>query len=168
MRIDPTTHKTNMLSPAKQAPINQDKRPVNQKMSKGPEEALETLLAVYGEKKLKALGAITCATCASRTYQDGSDDPGVSFKAPGHIAPEASAQVVMGHELEHVNREQAKADSEGKEVISQSVILSRAICPECGRAYVSGGETKTTTKTKTPYEHPSRELVKGLHLDQQV
>ena len=35
-----------------------------------------------------------CQTCKERKYQDGSDDPSVSFKAAGHIDPEDSAAVV--------------------------------------------------------------------------
>ena len=35
-----------------------------------------------------------CQTCKERKYQDGSDDPSVSFKAAGHIDPENSAAVV--------------------------------------------------------------------------
>ena len=43
-------------------------------------------------------------------------------------------------------REQAKAQREGREVVSQSVSLHTAICPECGKVYVSGGTTRTTTR----------------------
>lgn len=86
-----------------------------------------------------------CQTCKERKYQDGSDDPGVSFKTAQHIAPEAAAAAVRGHEMEHVVREQASAAREGRRVVSQSVTYHTAICPECGKAYVSGGTTRTTT-----------------------
>lgn len=86
-----------------------------------------------------------CQTCKERKYQDGSDDPGVSFKTASHIDPELAASKVRGHEMEHVVREQAKALREDREVVSQSVSYQTAICPECGRAYVSGGTTRTTT-----------------------
>ena len=86
-----------------------------------------------------------CQTCKERKYQDGSDDPGVSFKTASHIDPELAAAKVRGHEMEHVVREQAKAEREGRKVISQSVTMHTAICPECGKAYVSGGTTRTTT-----------------------
>lgn len=86
-----------------------------------------------------------CQTCKERKYQDGSDDPGVSFKTARHIAPEAAAATVRGHEMEHVVREQASAAREGRRVVSQSVTYHTAICPECGKAYVSGGTTRTTT-----------------------
>lgn len=90
-----------------------------------------------------------CKTCAERKYQDGSDDPGVSFKTAAHISPEQAAAKVRSHEYEHVVREQSKADRENKEVVSQSVRLHTDICPECGRAYVSGGVTNTVTRGKT-------------------
>ncbi len=87
-----------------------------------------------------------CQTCKNRKYQDGSDDPGVSFKTPTNIAPEQAASAVRGHENEHVVREQAKAQREDRKVVSQSVTIHTAICPECGDVYVSGGTTRTTTK----------------------
>lgn len=94
---------------------------------------------------LKRMGKVECETCKNRTYQDGSNDPGVSFKAPGHIDPESSGAVVRAHEQEHVSNEQAKARAEGKRVISQSVRLFTSVCPECGGSYVSGGVTRTVT-----------------------
>jgi hypothetical protein len=86
-----------------------------------------------------------CQTCKQRRYKDGSNDPGVSFKTPGYIAPGSSAAVVAGHEQEHVTREQAKANTAGRRVVSQTVALHYAVCPECHRSYVSGGTTKTVT-----------------------
>ena len=87
-----------------------------------------------------------CQTCKNRKYQDGSDDPGVSFKTATNIAPEQAASAVRGHEQEHVVREQAKAQREDRKVVSQSVTIHTAICPECGDTYVSGGTTRTTTR----------------------
>ena len=86
-----------------------------------------------------------CETCEKRKYQDGSDDPGVSFKTPANIAPEQAAGAVRGHEMEHVVREQSKARREDRKVVSQSVTYHTGICPECGKAYVSGGTTRTVT-----------------------
>ena len=94
-----------------------------------------------------------CQTCKNRKYQDGSDDPGVSFKTATNIAPEQAASAVRGHEQEHVVREQAKAQREDRKVVSQSVTIHTAICPECGDVYVSGGTTRTTTKAN-PVEAP--------------
>lgn len=86
-----------------------------------------------------------CQTCKERKYQDGSNDAGVSYKTPTHIAPEQAASAVRGHEMEHVVREQAKADNEDREVLSQTVMIHNEICPECGKVYVSGGTTRTVT-----------------------
>ena len=107
-----------------------------------------------------------CQTCKERKYQDGSDDPSVSFKTPGHIDPEDSAAVVKSHEMEHVANEQASAKSKGKEIVSQSVSLQTSVCPECGRIYVSGGTTKTTTKSEAtlPFNFDKSNL-KGNNVD---
>lgn len=103
----------------------------------------------------KTSGEAECKICKERKYQDGSDDPGVSFKSPTHIAPDQSASAVRGHELEHVVRERAKAQSEGRRVISQSVTMQTGICPECGRVYTAGGVTRTTTAADSkPEEKP--------------
>ena len=128
---------------------------------------LDALKKIYGEKTLKKIGVIDCKTCAERTYVDGSDDPGVSFKTPGKIAPEVSASVVLSHELEHVSNEQAKAQAEDREVVSQSVTLHASICPECGKSYIAGGVTKTVTQNKKEYGLPD-DFLKGVHLNQEV
>ena len=87
-----------------------------------------------------------CQTCKERKYVDGSDEGNVSFKAPGHIAPEASAGVVMSHEKEHVANAKREGNKPGNELISASISLKTAICPECGRSYVAGGTTRTLIK----------------------
>lgn len=89
-----------------------------------------------------------CQTCEQRKYQDGSDDMGVSFKTPTRIAPERAGAMVRSHEQEHVSRERAKAEREDRRVVSQSVTLHTDICPECGKVYISGGTTQTTTASK--------------------
>lgn len=104
------------------------------------------------EAKLGAEGAQEaaedgrCQTCEERKYQDGSDDSSVSFQTPTHIDPDAAQAAVRGHELEHVSHEQAKAQREGRKVVSQTVTMHTDICPECGRVYISGGTTRTVTK----------------------
>ncbi len=90
-----------------------------------------------------------CQTCEQRKYQDGSNDMGVSFKTPTRIAPEAAGAMVRSHEQEHVTRERAKAEREDREVVSQSVTLHTDVCPECGKVYISGGTTQTTTVSKS-------------------
>lgn len=103
-----------------------------------------------------------CQTCKERKYQDGSNDPGVSYKTPTNIDPSQAASSVRSHEQEHVTREQSKAQRDGREVVSQSVTLHTAICPECGKVYVSGGTTRTSTRAQQaaqayqqPEEQPS-------------
>ncbi len=137
------------------------------KIESGPKDNLENLKTIYSDKDLKKLGIIDCQTCAERTYVDGSDDPGVSFKTPKQIDPSEAPSAVMGHEMEHVANEQADADAEGREVISQSVSIHTSTCPECGINYVSGGTTKTVTKKKGDYGL-SDELTKGLSIDNKV
>ena len=116
---------------------------------KAEQEELEKTEEVTDKTETKSAREIMeegeCQTCEERKYQDGSDDLGVSFKTPGHIDADVAGSVVRGHEMEHVNREQAKAKLESREVLRQSVILHNAICPECGKVYVSGGTTRTVT-----------------------
>lgn len=102
-----------------------------------------------------------CQTCKERKYQDGSDDAGVSYKTPTRIAPEQAAAAVRGHEMEHVVRERAAAEREDRRVVSQSVTMHTAICPECGRVYVSGGTTRTTTAADAQPEQPVQQTDNG-------
>lgn len=90
-----------------------------------------------------------CQTCKNRKYQDGSDDPGVSFKTAARVGPEGAEAAVRGHEHEHVVRDRAEAAREDREVVSQTVRIKHAVCPECGSVYASGGVTNTVTKPKT-------------------
>ncbi|MDE6313675.1 MAG: hypothetical protein K2M46_08665 [Lachnospiraceae bacterium] len=97
-------------------------------------------------------GEITCETCQNRKYQDGSDEM-VSFKSPSHIAPESAASAVRAHEMEHVGNAYKKAAESDGQVVRASVTIKTATCPECGRTYVSGGETNTQIKysEENPY-----------------
>jgi len=102
--------------------------------------------ATENVKSMEKLAALTeCKTCKNRKYQDVSNDPSVSFQTPTNISPGQSAAMVLAHENEHVSNEQAKAEEEGRRVVSQTVTLESSICPECGRIYISGGVTKTVT-----------------------
>ena len=95
-----------------------------------------------------------CQTCKERKYQDGSDE-NVSFKSAQHISPEAAGARVRAHEQEHVANAYSKAAEKGGKVIRASVAIHTAICPECGRTYVSGGTTSTQIKysdEKNPYQ----------------
>lgn len=86
-----------------------------------------------------------CQTCKNRKYKDGSDE-NVSFKAAAHISPEAAASRVRAHEGEHVANAYSKASEKGGKVLSASVRIETAVCPECGKSYVSGGTTSTRIK----------------------
>jgi len=100
-----------------------------------------------------------CETCKKRKFKDVSNDPSVSFKTPTSIAPGAEAYAVAAHENQHVAHEKGKAMREGREVVYQSVQIHTAVCPECGRVYVSGGKTTTVTREKAdPHEMVGRNL----------
>lgn len=94
----------------------------------------------------KKLGIEKCETCEKRKYVDGSNESNVSFKSPAHIAPENSAAVVSAHEHEHVANAIHEGNKKDAELISVSVQLHTAICPECGRTYIAGGVTRTQIK----------------------
>lgn len=130
------------------------------------DQQLATLKEVFDDKALKQMGVVECASCATRTYRDQSDDPGVSFKTPTQLNPAQAATAVISHEMEHVANEQADAKQEGKEVIAQSVQIFHSICPECGKSYVSGGVTKTTTAGKSnPYKDTMTNRAAGNLVD---
>ena len=104
-----------------------------------------------------------CQTCKERKYQDGSNDPGVSFKTPTNLTPEEAATAVRRHEMEHVVREQAKANREDRKVVQQTVTLHTEICPECGDTYIAGGVTRTLTKANpTPEQQNQQHPVSGF------
>ena len=140
----------------------------------GAEESKPTVNP--GESEVKAPGRASapseCETCKNRKYQDGSDEQ-VSFKSAAHISPESSAARVRGHEQEHVANAYSKAAQNNGKVLSCSVSLKTAICPECGRSYVAGGTTSTSIKyskdEKNPYALDRKaiigEAVKGQNLD---
>src|SRR6056297_404098 len=94
-------------------------------------------------KYAKKIGVVECSTCANRKYQDQSTDAGVSFKNAAHISPDNAFAVVSAHENEHVQEAKSRTTQEGSELISASVRIFVSTCPECGRTYVSGGETRT-------------------------
>ena len=100
-----------------------------------------------GESKIKKPGKKSspaeCETCSQRKYQDGSNETNVSFKAAAHISPTAAGAAVRAHEQEHVDNAYKKAKEGNGKVLQASVAIHTSICPECGRTYVSGGETTT-------------------------
>lgn len=98
-----------------------------------------------------------CETCRERKYQDGSDEM-VSFKSASHISPNAAGTAVRAHEQEHVSNAYKKASQNNGKVVSCSVSIHTAICPECGRSYVSGGTTSTSIK----YSNESNPYTKNM------
>lgn len=104
-----------------------------------------------------------CETCKNRKYQDGSDE-NVSFKTAQHISPNEAGSRVRAHEQEHVSNAYTKAQKGNGKVINASVSIHTAVCPECGRVYVSGGTTSTQIKysdEKNPYQQ-DRKAVQGM------
>lgn len=91
---------------------------------------------------------LKCSTCESRTYKDVSNDPGVSFKSSTKVSKDMAFSAVSSHEKQHVSRNQDKAEKEGKKIVSQSVTLSSGKCGECNDTYISGGTTRTVTKSE--------------------
>lgn len=98
-------------------------------------------------------GKTECQTCKERKYQDGSDECNVSFKSASHISPESAPAKVRAHEGEHVANAYKTAALKGGKVLQASVAIHTAVCPECGRTYVSGGTT--TTRLLLPNEAAS-------------
>ena len=128
------------------------------------------------EKERKGIKdpAEECRTCKNRKYKDGSNEM-VSFKTPTHLSPQRAAAAVRAHEQEHVNNAYAKAATGNGRVLSASVSIHTAICPECGRTYISGGTTHTQIKYYNE-DHPYQKELKsadrakycGMNLDYAV
>ena len=110
----------------------------------------------------KRVSPAECETCKNRKYQDGSDEM-VSFKTAQHIDPRAAAARVRGHEAEHVSNAYKDAAMNNGKVLQASVSLRTAVCPECGRTYVAGGETCTKiqySNEENPYVQARKDLNK--------
>ena len=88
----------------------------------------------------------------------------VSFKTAQHVSPESAASAVRAHEQEHVSNAYKKAATDNGKVVSASVSIHTAVCPECGRTYVSGG----TTHTQIKYFNEENPYQKGLKIADQA
>ena len=130
--IGPLSHMSYNYMPPANDPVQ------HQQMIKNPGESTE-------KQAGRQSSPAECETCASRKYQDGSNEM-VSFKSAAHISPESAASKVRSHEQEHVVNAYKKAEQNNGKVISANVSIHTSICPECGRSYVSGGETRTQIK----------------------
>ena len=113
-----------------------EKRPENNKTEEEKE----------ADKK-RRFDSFECETCKNRRYQDDSNNSGVSFQTPTKVAPSAADAAVRAHENEHVVRNRNKAERNGMKIVSQSVTIQKAICPDCGRLYTAGGLTRTLMRT---------------------
>lgn len=116
-------------------------------------------LSASEKRSLIRSGQLECETCKNRKYQDGSNEM-VSFKSPAHISPESAGAAVRAHEQEHVaNAYNKAAKAADAQVVSASVSIQTSVCPECGRTYVSGGETTTQIKyNEDAYAQNSRQI----------
>ena len=68
---------------------------------------------------------------------------------------------VRAHEAEHVSNAYSKAAEKDGQVVSVGVSIRTAVCPECGRTYTAGGETRTTLKypnESNPYQKNQKAL----------
>lgn len=132
---------------------------------------------VYGQENQEAFGkqvgkaarqpdtdTYECQTCKNRTYQDGSNDPSVSFKTPTKLSPERAAFAVRSHEMEHVAHAKQKAMREDEEIVSQSVTYRTGVCPECGKTYIAGGNTRTVFRS-SPDTYEADPITKGANVD---
>lgn len=115
-----------------------------------------------------------CETCKHRKYQDASNEM-VSFKSAAHVPASAAASAVRAHEQEHVSNAYKKAATDNGKVIRASVAIHTAVCPECGRTYVSGGTTSTQIKyynEQNPYQQDlksaDRTKYSGMNVDYAV
>ena len=127
-----------------------DQRKLDGKIVKSPLEENE-------EKKSGKSNPSECETCKNRKYKDGSDEM-VSFKSAQHIPQAAVAGRVRAHEQEHVSNAYKKAETGNGKVLQASVSIQTAVCPECGRSYVSGG----TTTTRIAYYNEDNPYQKDL------
>lgn len=142
----------------------------------GQEENAKTSAAETDPDEQKKAGRRSspaeCETCKNRKYQDGSDETNVSFKSASHISPNAAGAAVRAHENEHVTNAYNKAAENNGKVLSATVSIHMAVCPECGRSYVSGGTTNTMikyTNEENPYQKELKAAdaarLRGANLD---
>ena len=115
--------------------------------------------AASSKKVGRASSPEECQTCKNRKYQDGSNEADVSFKNATHVSPNAAGAAVRAHEGQHVSNAYQKAAEGNGKVINASVSIHTAVCPECGRTYVSGGTTNTMIKysnESNPYQQSKK------------
>ena len=158
---------------------------------KGPYFPADDIGGKDGKVLVKPAEKKECQTCKARKYKDRSDE-NVSFKTAAHISPESAGAKVRAHEGEHVANAYSDAAEKGGRVLSVGVSIYTDVCPECGRVFVSGGETRTAiaypveddkpeiklpeTEKKEPENRPYLDRLKalqkiisvGFHYDEKV
>ncbi len=86
------------------------------------------------------------------------------------VAP-VECQTCKNRRYQDVSDEQVSFKTPGKELVSASVSLKLAVCPECGRSYIAGGTTKTLMRTYNddPYSRNQKsfeaEAARGNYVD---
>ncbi len=75
------------------------------------------------------------------SYQDGSDDSGISFQAAQPLTPAQAPFAVRQHELSHVRRETSDAILNGQRVLA-SVTIHSHIDPTTGQQHIGGGRAR--------------------------
>ena len=133
-------------------------------MSAGGYAAASTAVAA-GEapKAILNPGQSTKANPGKRVSPAECETEMVSFKTAQHISPQAAASRVRGHEAEHVSNAYKDAAMNNGKVLQASVSIRTAVCPECGRTYVAGGETCTKiaySNEENPYVQARKDLNK--------
>ena len=111
------------------------------------------------EKPGRKSSPAECETCKNRKYQDGSNEM-VSFNSASHISPQASSSRVRAHEQEHVTNAYNKAAQNNGKVLSATVSLRTAVCPECGTVYTAGGTRMPPTPASPTRKPTSRHTSK--------
>lgn len=127
-----------------------------------------------GSGKTEKTSKGECQTCKERKYMDQSNEGNVSFQTPTHISPGQAAVRVLSHEREHVRNAVAEGQQRNKKLVSVSVSLKTAVCPECGRSYIAGGTTRTKMLTyrPNPYDQGRKNVegtyLRGMNMDEAV
>ncbi len=88
------------------------------------------------------------------TYQDGSNDSGVSFQYAQPVSAIQSQFAVRQHELSHIRRDTSEAILNGQKVLT-SVRLHRGVNPSTGKPYVSGGQARIIIFPENKSHFPS-------------
>lgn len=144
---------------------------IQKKALEGTPREIPDNAAERQDKIAKTTGTQECETCKNRKYQDGSNE-NVSFKSASHVSPTAAGSAVRAHEGEHVANAYDKAEESGGKVLQASVKIQTAVCPECGRTYVSGGTTTTRIRygnEDNPYQKAKKAIqgdaLRGMNVD---